>query len=165
MHFGSSRHANGTNRSDVWTTLCIMRAQWWPCARLFPVPLLCNTFLDRGHVLIFPVFDRRLIIKRVAWLWLLCFLNFFCCALSDAILLFLALSFCFLPYPFVSCLILLFGDSIFSGTRLSGFCAISVLSCCLCTLPALCINSQGRSSALLNETLSQFPSSASTGAS
>jgi len=62
MHFAFLRHAIGTNRRDLY----FIRSQWWPCARLFPVPLLGKPFLDREHALIFPVFNRRLVIKRVA---------------------------------------------------------------------------------------------------
>jgi len=106
MRFGFLRHAIGTNWRDLCTTLHIMRAQWWPCAQLFPVPLLGKPFLGRGHALVFPVFKWRLVIKRVAWYFLLFFLNFLCSALS------VALWPCFLFYPFVRWFTL-FGDAAF----------------------------------------------------
>ena len=111
MHFGFLRHAIGTNWRDLCTTLHIMRAQWWPCAQLFPVPLLGKPFLGREHGLVFPVFNRRPVSSLIFASWI-----------SSA------------PLPpslsrLVSCLILLFGDSLFSVTRLSWFCAIPVLYC------------------------------------
>ena len=107
---------------------------------------------DREHALVFPVFNWRLVIKRVAWFFLLCFLNFLCSALSVALLP------CFLSYPFVRWF------TLFSDAAFLVLCH-PVLYCVFWTLPVLRIRSQGRSSSLLNEASSQFPSSAATGSS